>query len=56
MTPPDHAAVLATAVFQITAASSIPEAERRLHIENLVREELDEVRREAISDRRVDDA
>jgi len=56
MTSPyrDRAALITTAVIQIAAASSILETERRLHIENLLRDELDAVRREAIADRRVD--
>jgi hypothetical protein len=52
----DRAALITTAVFQITAASSIPEAERRTHVENLIRDELDEVRRAAIVDRVDPDA
>jgi len=44
MTSRDRAAAIATAVIQITTASSIPETERRLHVENLLRDELDAVR------------
>jgi len=54
MPPRDRAAVLTTAVIQITSASSIPESEKLLHVENLLRDELDAVRREAIADGRVD--
>ena len=54
MTPRDRAAAIATAVIQITTASSIAETERRLHIKNLLRDELDAARREAIAGRRVD--
>jgi hypothetical protein len=54
MPPRDRAAVLTTAVIQITSASSIPESEKLLHVENLLRDELDAARREAIADRDFD--
>jgi len=40
----DRAAVLTTALIQITSASSIPESDELLHVENLLRDELDAVR------------
>jgi hypothetical protein len=49
-----RAAVLTTAVFQITSASSVPESDRRLQVQILLRDELDAVQREAVNDRRID--
>jgi len=56
MAPRDHAAVVATALFQITAVSSIAEAERRVLVENLIRDELAAARREGMADRNDPDA
>lgn len=52
----DRATVVTTAVLQITAASSLAEAERRLHVENLLRDEFDDVKRQAIAERSCPDA
>jgi len=51
----DRATVVTTAVTQITAASSLSEMERRLHAENLLRDEFDDVKRQAIADRGLGD-
>ena len=53
--PRDHAAVLTVAVFQITTASSIPDTEQRLQVENLLRDEIEAIRQQAIADRRPGD-
>jgi hypothetical protein len=47
----DRAAVIAIAVFQITTASSLSEAERRLHIENLLRNEFTDLKRQIANER-----
>jgi hypothetical protein len=49
----DRAAVIATAIVQITA--SLPEAERHRCIEALMRDEIADIRREVCADRRIDD-
>jgi hypothetical protein len=49
---PDRATVITTAILRITSASSVAEPQRRLHIERLLRDELDDVRREVAADRR----
>jgi hypothetical protein len=54
MPPRDRAAVITRTLRQITSASSIPEKERWLHVENVIRDELDDVRRELIADQRPD--
>jgi hypothetical protein len=51
----DRAAVAAQAVMQITSASSVPKPEQQRHLENLLRDEFDAVRREAVADRRPDE-
>ena len=51
----DRAAVVTTAVMQVSAASSVSEMERRLHVENLLRDEFDDVKRQAIDDRGLGD-
>jgi len=51
----DRAAIVTTAVMQIIAASSSSEMERRLHVENLLRDEFDDVKRQAIDDRGLGD-
>jgi hypothetical protein len=51
----DRAVRVATAVLQVTAASSLSEMERRLHVENLLRDEFDDVTRQAIGDRGIGD-
>jgi hypothetical protein len=56
MTKLDRAAVITRAIMQITSTSSVPEPERRLHIEALIRDELDDLRREVAADRRDDNA
>jgi hypothetical protein len=50
----DRAAFVATAVIQIITASSVSEQERQVHVENLLRDEFEEARREAVADRRLD--
>ena len=52
----DRAAVITGMVKQIVAASSLPEAERWRHVEDALRDEFDDARREAIADRRLADA
>jgi hypothetical protein len=47
----DRAAVVTTAVMQITTTSSLSEIERRLHVENLLRDEFGDATRQAIADR-----
>jgi len=51
MPPRDRAAVVATAVIQITTASSMSERERRLHIEKSLRDEFTDIEREAVAHR-----
>jgi hypothetical protein len=51
----DRAAVVTTAVMQIIAASSVSEMERKLHVENLLRNEFDDVKRQAIAERELGD-
>ena len=50
----DRATTITRTVRQITSKSSILEAERWLHVENVIRDELDDVRRELIAERRMD--
>jgi hypothetical protein len=47
----DRATVVTTAVLQITTASSLSEIEQQLHVENLLRDEFDDIKRQAIADR-----
>jgi hypothetical protein len=49
----DHAAVVTTAILQLILSSSAPTAARD-PIEDLLRTEFDDVRRQAIADRRLD--
>jgi hypothetical protein len=46
----DHAAVVTTAVLQITSASSLPQGELRFQLESLLRDEFDAVARQALAD------
>jgi hypothetical protein len=47
----DRAGIVATAVIKITTASFISEAERRLHFENLLRDELADLERQVANER-----
>jgi len=51
----DRATVVTTAVMQITTASSLSEMEQRLHVENLLRDEFDDIKPQAIADRELGD-
>jgi len=51
----DRATVVTTAVLQITTASSLSKAEQKLHVENLLRDEFDDVKHQAIADRELGD-
>jgi hypothetical protein len=51
MAIPDRAVVVTTALLQLTAASSIPQAELRRHVEQLLRDEFHDVARQAVADR-----
>jgi hypothetical protein len=51
----DRASVVTTAIFQVTAASSVPEAERRRHVEQLLRDEFAALQRDAAADRKQGD-
>jgi hypothetical protein len=50
----DHAAVVTTAILQLILSSSTPTAARD-SIEDLLRAEFDDVRHQAIADRRLED-
>jgi hypothetical protein len=50
----DRADGMTTRVFQITALSSICEAERRAQVRDLIRDELQDLRREVAADLRID--
>jgi hypothetical protein len=54
MPPRDRTAITTTAVLQLVLSSSAPAAARG-PIEDLLRNEFAEVRREAIANRRLDD-
>lgn len=49
----DRAAAITTAVLQLTAASSVPEIERRLQVENLLRDELAAVEQQIAAEREL---
>jgi len=51
----DRATLVTSALLQITATSSLSEMERKLHVENLLRDEFDDVKRQAIDDRGLGD-
>jgi hypothetical protein len=51
----DRAALIATAMQQITNCGALTEAERRQHIEALVRDEIVDICREIAGDRRDED-
>jgi len=51
----DRACVVTRMVHRITAASSVPEAERWRYVEAALRDEFADERREAVADRRLDD-
>jgi hypothetical protein len=51
----DGASVVTAAIFQVTAASSVPEAERRHHVEQLLRDEFAALQREVAADRTRND-
>lgn len=51
----DAAAIVAKAIMEITAASSVPKTDQETHIANLLRDEFAAVRREARDDHTPDD-
>ena len=51
----DRAAVVTTALLQVILSSSTPQSGLRLHVEELLRDEFDDVKRQAIADHELGD-